>query len=184
MCPGTYTGSFIRAGSGRVYESLSEKLDVHNRFREPSRIGMFEAKGVNDFVSYEPDYCIQSVNDCVITPIQLSLHLSGLSIRAVRIFSLSIRPETHVFPDFRFASYCNEKQGHFAQARAAPAVGPARLLLPHLVAARPGESFSRAVVTLRPWAVRWPRRHRGAMSRGGITDHDVLCTGRAELIVD
>ena len=37
-------------------------------------------------------------------------------------------------------------------------------------------------VTLRPWAVRWPRRHRGATR--GNHNHDVLCTGRAELIVD
>ena len=32
------------------------------------------------------------------------------------------------------------------------------------------------------WAVRWPRRHRGATR--GNHNHDVLCTGRAELIVD
>ena len=37
-------------------------------------------------------------------------------------------------------------------------------------------------VTLRPGAVRWPRRHRGATR--GNHNHDVLCTGRAELIVD
>ena len=37
-------------------------------------------------------------------------------------------------------------------------------------------------VTLRPWAVRWPRRHRGATR--GNHNHDVLCTGRAELIAD
>ena len=37
-------------------------------------------------------------------------------------------------------------------------------------------------VTLRPWAVRWPRRHRGATR--GDHNHDVLCTGRAGPIVD
>ena len=37
-------------------------------------------------------------------------------------------------------------------------------------------------VTLRPGAVRWPRRHRRATR--GNHNHDVLCTGRAELIVD
>ena len=56
----------------------------------------------------------------------------------------------------------------------------ARLLLPLSSPALANPLKSR--VTLRPWAVRWPRRHRRATR--GNHNHDVLCTGRAELIVD